>query len=358
MTNLKNSMYKITSIFCLFLTGCGYPHLVERGGQFKAIDYERFRDAVTCRIIDAWKFEFDYHDRRLDAVDGTSWNVEISLTHTKNGKAGLASTGSNTQTPGNWSSVIKLGIGPSVDNTFQLVANSKLQIPKRTFTDESILKAETGSDLVLAAPFNKTCHETNSYVNLSQMGINKSFKQFIRGFSPEKNGETFKYTNLNFINVGQLKLSLDGVLTFSVAPDLVIFPPTASWSENITIEVNVDRAELNPKKKKPEATLVKIENTSELTKVSIANVAELACKFRHPSASELPEFRTCLRGQVDEVPPAAVRNASQKIRKRDNSRLRPSNRRPVLSNQKGPVADTQREGTERLIREAIEDIVE
>jgi hypothetical protein len=194
----------------------------------------------------------------------------------------------------------------------------------------------------------------DKYVNISQLGIVPHFDRFVRGYDPEHNNDEQKYTNLIFESTGKLVASIGGSFLYKLVPYSALFPPEASYTDRIKIVIVITRKPLNPKKKTIKPALVKISNLGSLRRVTIVNVAELACKIKYPEANQDEAFDKCM-GKEKPVRSTGLRS----IIKTPESKLRstrPAVRR--LPTKKAIIADTNRETKRRLFEQSVDEVID
>jgi len=356
---LKNLKLLLTmGVGCSILSGCVFPLKSNQEDKTIHVNYEKIQNAILCHVIDAWKIEYDYHDRPI-ATNGTNWYTTIQLIHTRTGSFGSANTASTTDTPGNWTNVISTRINPSLSNTYELTANTKSQIPASTFTKESIQANPQTSEGLQFTPKQEAICADNKYVNLGELGIVKQFENYIKGFEPEddKKRRGRRYTDLEFDETARLVASIDGSFTFALVPQTAIFPPSLGYTDQIAIEVDVNRRELYPPEEEEETSEVTVANSllNVSGNINIVNAQELACRINFPfnskNGADRAKFRECIGNTRVGITPT-----------RQTSRTTPAPsipRQPSLLQSTDPfVADTSREPRRRALEEAVEDIGE
>lgn len=281
-----------------------------------SIDYEKIQNSILCHVIDAWKFEYGYHKRTLGInpnppkpkrtlginsnppkpksdddknnklllQDAVGWNVKLNLVHERQGVASLGGTEAHTDKNANWAKVLNFGITPSTDLKYSFTSNPQLKIPQGVFTDEDLKTTKSNAnDFKFSKEFAGTCDA--KYLDLSQMGINQHFKTFIKGFSPEENGEVQKYVNLNFDSVGKLVVSFEPTFTYELVPHKAVFLPKANYTDTVTIDLDITRVRLQRTKLPKAPETVKLETERE-------NFCRLK-KFKTNA-----EYITCLKSGV------------------------------------------------------------
>ena len=317
----------LVSAMAMVLPGCVYPYKgVDSAGVY--INYEKIQDSVVCELLDAWKFEHDYHGRALRALpeSGTTWLVTLKIQHNRAGKLGAVGTGSKTTTLHDWTKVIGVGVNPSLSGDYALIANSKIYIPQDYFTKASIDSHPlTSADLEMEFP--GLCE--SDYIDLSGMGIARNFENYVKGFSPESANPDGKrrYSNFEFKSTGELVASLGGAFTYKLLPYAAILPPLASYTDKVYIEALVTRLNF------PLPTEKKMHTS--------ASVRELACHIKYPESPD--NARACAEGKTSpsvlssggSVAPGAIRS-----------------RTPGLE------SDTFRELNRQRLEDAVESLVE
>jgi hypothetical protein len=338
-------------VSCLLLSGCGYPLKVDKDKKTVHVNYEKIHNSVICHVIEAWKNERSYHHRRLD-TDGTNWFTDLEIRHTRTGSAGISSKGDHTRVLGSWTRVFNVSLGPSVSNKYEMVSNTKFNVPGSVFTRKSLDGNYPNEQMVLKEEVASVCDD--KYVNISQLGIVPHFDRFVRGYDPEHNNDEQKYTNLIFESTGKLVASIGGSFLYKLVPYSALFPPEASYTDRIKIVIVITRKPLNPKKKTIKPALVKISNLGSLRRVTIVNVAELACKIKYPEANQDEAFDKCM-GKEKPVRSTGLRS----IIKTPESKLRstrPAVRR--LPTKKAIIADTNRETKRRLFEQSVDEVID
>ncbi|MCB1385032.1 MAG: hypothetical protein KDJ80_03745 [Nitratireductor sp.] len=234
------------------VAGCAYPTRVNPEDKTIHIDYEKIQNSLICRLIEAWKIEREYHERRLNEGDGTNWLTEITITHTRTGAAGLGSGMKATKvlTQHNWTRTIPATLTPSDSNSYEVKSNIKVNIPRGLF--ENYAKSRNNLDLKFKEDYKNLCVNEN-YLDIRHLGIVSQFENFIKGFEKEHHGKDAKprrYTNLNYSGTAKLSASLDPSFKFSLVPYEFLLPLQAKYEDKIDVVVKVTREDLYEKPEK------------------------------------------------------------------------------------------------------------
>ncbi len=360
-------MYRIFVAFlALLLSGCLHPLRVSDGNMLY-IDYDRIQNAIICHLIDAWKLEYDYHNRKLPDY-ATVWVVELTLKHSRSGSLGASASGKKNTIHHSWKKEINTGLNPSDTSTYELASNLDLTIPQDFFTEASMNAGAVTTDYLQLTDTQKTICEDDKYVNLDQMGILPHFNNYIKGYPRESGDEQLKYTNLTFENTGQLVASLGGNFTYALVPYTVVLPPLASYTDKIYLKALVTRLRLSDYRKKiarPKPARVTIDNNfitmagSVTGNIYITNMRELACHLK--DTDNIPAIKKCIEAYPKQTPPSSEMTIQQFGGRRatpPSITAQPPSvlSEPTISSQpKGPRANSDLERQRQLIDDIIED---
>jgi len=346
--NLKATL--IVGASCTILSGCIFPTKFLEGEKSIHVDYEKIQNALLCHVIEAWKIEYDYHNRRI-ASDGTNWFTQIQLVHTRSGSIGSGNTGISVDTTGNWRNVISTGVTPSVSNAYELTANTKTNIPLGVFTDDSIKKNPSLSKNLVVDTKNIADCNDNKYVNVSHLGIIKQFENYIKGFEPEQQDGSRRYTDLEFDETARLVASVGGEFAYNLVPQSALFTPSLGYTDQILIEVDVNRRELYPEIE-DDTLEVEITNASLNVngRIHISNAQELACRINYPlnavGGKDREGFAKCINNGASAARPVRQSQTTRPIKPRVTRSKQP----------KGLVADTLREPNRKILEEAVQEL--